>query len=200
MTTALSTVIVGIPTAPTGVSAVPGPGGTSVTIHFTAPNNNGSAITGYVVTPRYKFNPVGTQTFPASATTVTLTGLQTAKSYTFLVAATNAHGTGAQSLSTAEIVVGAPTAPTGVTATAGVRAATVHWTAPASNNGSGITGYVVTPYLAAVAQPPRTFNSTATTQTVTGLTTGQTYSFRVAAKNARGTGPNSGASNPVRPT
>ncbi|MDQ1458046.1 MAG: hypothetical protein QOH28_3666 [Actinomycetota bacterium] len=200
MTTALSTVRVGAPVAPTGVSAVPGPGGTSVTIHFTAPNNNGSALTGYIVTPRYKFKPVGSQTFPASATTVTVTGLQTTKSYTFLVAATNARGTGAQSASTAEIVVGSPTAPTGVTATAGVRAATVHWTAPASDNGSGITDYVVTPYLGAAAQSPRTFNSTATTQTVTGLTTGQTYSFKVAANNPRGTGPNSGASNPVKPT
>jgi hypothetical protein len=76
----------------------------------------------------------------------------------------------------------------------------VHWTAPASDNGSGITDYVVTPYLGAAAQSPRTFNSTATTQAVTGLTTGQTYSFKVAANNPRGTGPNSGASNPVKPT
>ena len=117
-----------------------------------------------------------------------------------VIVAINAQGVGLPSAMTASTIVGAPTVPQSVTATAGPQSATVHWTAPASDNGSGITGYVVTPYLAAVAQSPRTFNSTATTQTVTGLTTGQTYSFRVAAKNARGTGPNSGASNPVRPT
>jgi phospholipase C len=195
------TATVGAPTAPKVVSAVPGPGNTSVTLQWTPPtNDNGSAITGYVVTTRYQFKPVSTRTFPASATTVTVTGLMTAKPYTFVVAATNARGTGAQSLSTTEIVVGSPTAPTGVTATRGVGAATVHWTAPASDNGSPVTGYNVTPYLAGVAQTPRTFNSTATTEPVTGLTAGKTYWFKVAAKNARGTGPVSPASNAVTPT
>ena len=66
--------------------------------------------------------------------------------------------------------------------------AVVSWTAPA-NNGSAITGYVVTPYIGFIAQPARTFNSTATTQTITGLTNGTTYMFKVAAKNANGTGP-----------
>jgi phospholipase C len=191
---------VGAPTAPKAVSAVPGPGNTSVTIQWTAPtNDNGSPITGYVVTARYQFKPVGTQTFPASASTVTVTGLMTGMPYTFLVAATNARGTGAESASTLDIVVGSPTAPTAVTAAAGIGAATVHWTAPANDNGSPVTGYIITPYLAGVAQTARTFNSTATTETVTGLTAGKTYSFKVAAKNAVGTGPQSTASNAVTP-
>jgi hypothetical protein len=195
------TATVGAPTAPKVVSSVPGPGNTSVTLQWTAPtNDNGSAITGYIVTTRYQFHAIATQTFPASASTVTLTGLMTAKPYTFLVAATNARGRGAQSLSTAEIVVGSPTAPTGVTATAGVGAATVHWIAPATANGSPITGYNVTPYLAGVAQAPRIFNSTATTESITGLTAGKIYWFKVAAKNAPGAGPNSAASNAVTPT
>ena len=62
------------------------------------------------------------------------------------------------------------------------------------NGNSAITGYVVTPYIASVAQTPVPFNSTATTQTVTGLTNTKTYTFRVAAKNASGTGPQSSAS------
>ena len=73
------------------------------------------------------------------------------------------------------------------------------WVAPA-NNGSAITGYVVTPFIGTAAQPARTFASTATTQTVTGLTHGTAYTFRVAAKNANGTGPQSAASNAVTPT
>ena len=130
---------------------------------------------------------------------MTLTGLMTGQPYTFLVAATNTLGAGAQSASTAELTVGAPTAPTAVTATAGVTSATLKWTAPSSNNGSPVTGYIVTPYLAGVAQASHTFNSTATTATVTGLTTAKTYSFTVAAKNAVGTGPQSIMSNTVTP-
>ena len=72
------------------------------------------------------------------------------------------------------------------------------WTAPA-NNGSAITAYVVTPYVGSVAQAAKTFTSTATSQTITGLTNATTYTFKVAAKNANGTGPQSVASNAVTP-
>jgi hypothetical protein len=98
------------------------------------------------------------------------------------------------------VTVGAPVAPTAVTATAGVATATVHWTAPVTNNGSAITGYVITPFLAGVAQAPRTYLSAAVSETVTGLTAGKTYTFKVAAKNANGVGPRSPASNVVTPT
>ena len=81
-------------------------------------------------------------------------------------------------------------APTGVVGVPGNGSAVVSWTAPA-DTGSGITGYVVTPYIGFIVQPARTFNSTATSQTITGLTNGTTYVFRVAAKNANGTGPQS---------
>jgi hypothetical protein len=70
----------------------------------------------------------------------------------------------------------------------------VNWTAPASNGGNAITGYVVTPYIAGVAQAVQTFSSTATTETVTGLTAGTSYTFKVAAVNAAGTGPASASS------
>ncbi len=92
-----------------------------------------------------------------------------------------------------------PPAPTITNATAGHQSATVSWTAPMNDGGSAIIGYVVTPYIGGVAQPPVTFNSTATTQTITGLTNGVTYTFTVAATNAVGTGPESAHSNPVTP-
>ncbi|MDQ1385944.1 MAG: large repetitive protein [Actinomycetota bacterium] len=56
-------------------------------------------------------------------------------------------------------------------------------------NGSPITSYVVTPFLAGTAQAARVFNSTATAETVTGLTNAASYTFGVAARNGRGTGP-----------
>ncbi|WP_035941072.1 fibronectin type III domain-containing protein, partial [Knoellia aerolata] len=93
-----------------------------------------------------------------------------------------------------------PAAPTAVTATAGDGSATVSWTAP-SNGGSPITGYTVTPYVGATAQVPWTVtgNPPATSTTVTGLTNGTAYTFRVAATNVAGTGPASAGSNAVTP-
>jgi hypothetical protein len=93
----------------------------------------------------------------------------------------------------------APGAPTIGTALAGDALATVSWTAPVSDGGLPITGYTVTPYVGATALPARTFDSTATTQVITGLTNGTTYTFKVAATNGVGTGPQSAASNAVTP-
>ena len=92
-----------------------------------------------------------------------------------------------------------PGAPTGVVAAAGDASATVSWLAPVSDGGSAVTGYVVTPFVGAMAQTPVVFSSTATTQSVTGLVNGTGYAFRVAAVNAIGTGPESEASNVVVP-
>lgn len=77
----------------------------------------------------------------------------------------------------------APAAPTGLAATAGQGSVTLRWDAGAAS----VTGYQVTVYNAAGAaqvagvQPAET---TARTQTVTGLTGGTSYQFTVKAKNA----------------
>ncbi len=72
--------------------------------------------------------------------------------------------------------------------------AKVVWRAPTSNGGSAITGYRIVPYAGGVAQPAQVFNSTATTQFITGLTDGTSYQFTVAARNAVGFGPASAKS------
>lgn len=92
-----------------------------------------------------------------------------------------------------------PSAPQIGSVTAGDGKVTVGWAAPTSDGGAAITGYVVTPYIAGVGQPAQTFNSTATTQDVTGLTNGTTYTFKVAAVNSVGTGPQSAESAAVTP-
>jgi hypothetical protein len=55
----------------------------------------------------------------------------------------------------------------------------------------------IVPYHNGVALPARTFASTATAEIVTGLARGTTYTFEVAARNARGTGPRSATTNKI---
>ena len=185
----------GAPLAPTAPSAVPG--NARATVKWTAPANNGSAITGYVITPYIGVTAQSPRTFASTATTEIVTGLTNATTYTFKIAAKNANGTGPQSIPTNTVTVGAPLAPTAPSAVPGNARATVKWTAPASNNGSAISGYVITPFVGATAQSPRTYASTAVTEVVTGLTNATTYTFKIAAKNANGTGPQSFPTNAV---
>jgi Fibronectin type III domain len=99
------TVVVGAPTAPKGVGGTSGPGSHAITVSWSPPTStNGSAITGYIITTRYKTKPVGTKTVASSARAATVTGLMSGTKYSFVVNATNARGTGAQSPSTPEIV------------------------------------------------------------------------------------------------
>jgi hypothetical protein len=87
--------------------------------------------------------------------------------------------------------VGAPTAPlqvTGTSATAGNGQVVLSWAAPDSG-GSAITDYVVEQFDAATSTWTLLSDEVATTTyTVTGLTNGTSYSFRVSAKNLIGTG------------
>ncbi|NBO55284.1 MAG: hypothetical protein EBU84_11980, partial [Actinobacteria bacterium] len=95
-----------------------------------------------------------------------------------------------------------PGAPTIGTPTAGSGQITVNWSAPASNGGSAITNYIVD-YSSDAGSTWTTFTaaaSTATSRTVTGLTNGIAYRFRVSAVNIVGTGTASGTSITLTPT
>ncbi len=178
-------------------------GNAEATVSWTAPaSDGGSSITGYVVTPYIGYFQLSPSTFSSTATTQIVTGLTNGTTYRFKIAAVNAVGTGPASKVTNPVTPAptAPTAPTIGTAVAGNGNATVSWTAPASDGGSPISGYVVTPYIGYFPLSPQTFTSTATTQVVTGLTNGTTYRFRVQAINGVGTGPYSKVTNAVSPT
>lgn len=195
------------PSTPTGLAATAGDG--RATVNWQAPvSNGGSAITNYTV--QYSSNGGGTwTTFVRPASTITstsVTGLTNGVSYVFRVAATNAIGTSAYSANspavrpTAPITV--PTAPTNVMPTTGNGRVTLRWTAPASNGGGVITRYVVQyssndggSWLTAAVP-----TTTRTAASVTGLSNGVAYVFRVAAVNAAGTGRFSAASARGTPT
>ena len=98
--------------------------------------------------------------------------------------------------------VDAPGAPTNVTASAGNASATVSWTAPSDNGGGPITGYKIERRAGVgtwgIAVPDT--ENASTNKTVSGLTNGTSYTFRVTAINSAGPGEVSGASNSVTPT
>jgi predicted lipoprotein with Yx(FWY)xxD motif len=194
----------GPPGRPTAV-----PGNKSARISWPAPSNGGSPITIYLVTPFVGARAQAKVAFHSKKTSEVVAGLKNGVTYTFKVAGHNKFGTGKLSAASKPVKIGlpstgpptgsVPSAPSGLTAAPGNAQATVAWQAPTST-GSGITSYVVTPYLGAVAQTPQTFGSSATAEVVTGLTNSQTYSFRVAAGNAAGLGPQSAMSASVKIT
>ena len=79
-----------------------------------------------------------------------------------------------------------PSAPTGMTASAGNAQATVTFTPP-SDGGSPITGYAVTSNPAGGVDADA--GTLSTTRTITGLVNGTAYTFTVTATNAIGSSP-----------
>jgi hypothetical protein len=153
--------------APSGVHASTSPGG-SVTVSW-----QGQSRTGLHYTVATGGRTVATTT----GTSATASGLTLGQSYRFTVAASD----GKQSLSSTSNAVtpwAAPGAPTGLTATPGKGQIGLSWGA-APTNGSRITGYTIT------GGGGKTVTGTSTT--MTGLTTGRTYTFTV---KANGTDPN----------
>jgi len=82
-------------------------------------------------------------------------------------------------------IVGIPTPPTAVIATAGDGQATVSWSAPANTGSSPVTSYSASAVEA--ANDPTCTTTSATTCVITGLTNTKTYSVTVTATNAAGT-------------
>ncbi len=97
-----------------------------------------------------------------------------------------------------------PDAPTGLTATAGNARAELAWSAPENDGNSEITGYAVE-YKQSSAASWTAFAgnpvTSTTSATVTGLTNGNAYQFRVNATNIAGTGPasNTASTTPTAP-
>jgi hypothetical protein len=186
-----------LPAAPTiGVAT---PGNSQVTVNWTAPTaNGGTAPIGYQIQQSVNGGTAWTTVVAdtgTSAVSAVVTGLTNNAAYVFRVAAINAMGMGPNSAGSVSVtpraVITAPTVPVAPTLTAGAagsRAITVRWVAPA-NGGSVITGYALqyTTNGASYITVSANTGSAAVTRTVTLLTAGTSYRFRVAAINAVGT-------------
>jgi hypothetical protein len=190
-----------LPGAPTDVTAVAGNGQVSLT--WKAPASTGGApISTYIIARSSDggrgwtlVDSVNLGTRLPNATSATVTGLANGTAYVFRVAAVNIAGMGLPSEPSApvtpDIAATTPGAPTGLFGKAGNVQASLTWMAPSSSGSGPIIDYIVQ-YGISGGSTWTTFNraaSTATGTTVTGLTKGMMYAFRVAAVNSAGMGP-----------
>lgn len=187
------------PGAPTGVTASGAPsktpGDAEMHVWWTAPADNGTAITGFTVTPDPPCPGCGGVT-TITAHNTTVTGLTPGTSYTFGVTATNADGTGPPGVSNPVRVYTVPSAPpvlgvkVGLTGEVQITLGT-----PVASGGLPVTSYYVTSSPACA--PCKDVWTSLTALTVKGLTFGTEYSFAATARNAAGIGPVSAYSTPA---
>lgn len=191
------------PAVPTGE-----PGNEQVTLTWTEPTS-ADPIVGYRIyqsTNGSSFDS-GTDQL-GTGLTRTITGLTNGTTYYYKVAAltgTSPYTAGTPSASSAAIIPRTvPGAPTAVTPTRQNSQVSLSWTAPASNGGSAITDYKIE-YSSDSGSNWTEFTrsaSTSTSATVSGLSNGTAYVFRVTAKNVAGYGAasaSSASSTPVPP-
>lgn len=192
-----------VPSQTSGLSVATNGQSNQLVLNWTAPNNNGSAITDYLI----EYSIDGGQTWQtyadgtSTSTTATLTNLTNGANYSFRVSAVSAIGAGLPSTSSAPVVAAAlpGTFASAVSATSTPGQIALSWNAPASNGGSAITDYLIE-YSSNGGSTWQTFAHTAsaaTTAVLTGLTPNATYTARVSAINSVGTGPVSTVAIPV---
>jgi titin len=191
------------PGAPSPVSAVPWQSGVARVIWGVPAENGGTSITGYVVQPFRGSSPEAKITYDSTATAQLVQGLPVGRSYQFQISAKNALGVGSPSQKTAPITIGTPGQPQNAKATrTSSGTLRVTFSAPA-NNGATITSYTARCSSSnGGAAKSQTKNATSTSSsqqvTISGLTSGKTYTCVVKATNSRGTGPVSTATAPVQ--
>ena len=180
-----------MPGPPAGLAAIAG--NAQVTLSWAAPaSDGGSPVSGYNV---YQgTSPDGETARPVNGslvtgTSYTVTGLTNGTTYYFRVTAVNRVGEGPPSAEAKAVPVTLPGAPARLTATPGNSRVTLAWTAPASGWRRAISGYLIYQGTSPGGETGAPVNGslvTGTSYTVTGLTNGTTYYFKVFAVNAAG--------------
>ena len=185
-----------VPDAPAKPTTTFGNG--QISVAFVAPNDGGSAITGY--SANCTSSDGGAPGAHSSGTSpIVVTGLDNGKTYTCTVIATNGVGdSNASVASDATVPATVPGTPAAPTVTRGNASISVAFSAPGSNGGSAITGYTASCTSSDGGAAGN--NSGATSPiVVSSLTNGKTYTCTVFATNVAGSGVASAASTSAVP-
>jgi Fibronectin type III domain len=173
------------PGAPGGLTATAGNG--RVRLAWKAPASDGGAqITSYNVYRGTSRAIIGKPVASAKGTSVSVPKLANGTAYYFKVTAVNKAGEGPASGLASATPITQPGPPTGLTATPGDGQVTLTWTAPASDGGAAISGYLVYRGTSPGGESRVPVNGApvqGTSYTLTGLRSGTTYYFTVAAVN-----------------
>jgi PKD repeat protein len=165
-----------------------------IKLTWSAPSDDGgSPITDYIIQYKKSSEP-SFSVYPdggGSATEALLTGLEKGKNYEFIVSAVNDIGSGSDSSRVSAIPMTIPNKVMNLQAEGDNRNVFLSWSAPSDDGGSPITDYIVEYKRSSDASfsvyPDG--GGSATGATLTGLTEGTSYHFRVAAINDVGKGP-----------
>lgn len=154
----------------------------------------GAAITGYEV----RLDPAGpVRSLGPGARSTTFEGLERGEVHRITVVATTYSGPSCAATGPV-LIAGPPDAPQGVHATAGDETVTVHWQAPADDNGAPVRRYEASLRGPDGSRVTVTTAASARSQPFKGLVNGSTYTAEVRAANDAGTGP-PGVSEPAKP-
>lgn len=194
------------PGPPEGPLTYPETSRHSVTLKWNPPKDDGgSEITGY----RIEYQEVGATYWErvieaVGGTTYTVRALDHGKEYRFRVRAENMIGL-SDPLTGAPVIAKDPFDPPGPPSTPEVTGydrnlISLSWNPPHNDGGSPILGYVIEKFEKKGGgdwSPVKMRLIKGTEATVTGLSEGETYQFRVRALNAAGEGEPSGSSEPT---
>ncbi len=184
----------------TGISAADG----SLSLSWSVPSDTGG---GPIIDYRIEYSGDGGASWAdhphasSLATHGTVTGLRNGIPYLARVSAVTAYGAGTPSAAAGPVTpVGLPSSPLNVTGVPGDQAVLLSWSAPVTDGGLPIKDYVIS-----YSSDDTSYTvlndgiAAVTTATVSGLTNGISYTFRVAAVNTGGQAGPAGQSAPIRP-
>ena len=182
------------PDAPQKLQAIAG--NRLVTLQWSGPGFDGGApVTGYKI---YRGTTSGSTTFLATVgggnDSYADGGLTNGQAYYYRISAVNRVGEGglsAEVSTTPSSGPAVPAAPQNLVATAGNRAVTLRWSAPASDGGSPVENYTIYRGTSPSNLAVLIAGSKSLSLFDGGVTNGVTYYYAVAAVNAVGTGPRS---------